>query len=93
MNDRPDDETPKPLRSRAQSSYDASMEARVAVLEEIARNTEKLLERMDARMERMEDRMTKMSEQHSTDIRWLLALGMAATGLICAVMGHGFHWF
>ncbi len=34
-------------------SHSLSMEARVAVLEDIARNTEKLLAKMNARMDRM----------------------------------------
>jgi hypothetical protein len=62
------------------------MEARVAVLEEIARSTEKLLEKMDVRMEKMEDR------QHS-DFKWLLSLGIGATALLLATMAHGFKWF
>jgi len=43
--------------------YTASMEARVAVLEEIARNTEKLLGKMDARMDRMEAHNIQMEER------------------------------
>jgi len=86
MNDRPDNETPKSLPSSAQSSYDASMEARVAVLEEIARNTEKMLERVDARIARIEERQV-------SDVRLLLLLGFGATSFICTLMGHGFHWF
>jgi len=62
------------------------MEARVAVLAEIARRNEKLLQKMDARMEKMEDR------QHS-DFKWLLSLGIGATALLLATMAHGFRWF
>lgn len=66
--------------------YDGGMEARVAVLEEIARNTERLLERMDARMTRIEDRQSR-------DLKWLVGLGLGATFSILVAMAHGFHWF
>ncbi len=62
------------------------MEARVAVLEEIARRNEKLLQKMDVRMEKMEDR------QHS-DFKWLSSLGIGATALLLTTMAHGFRWF
>jgi len=62
------------------------MEARVAVLAEIARRNEKLLQKMDARMEKMEDR------RHS-GFKWLLSLGIGATALLLATMVHGFRWF
>jgi hypothetical protein len=61
------------------------MEARVAVLEEIAKNTRKLLEKMDSRLERLEDRQ-------NADFRWMLGLGIAGTGFLFATMAHGFHW-
>lgn len=66
-------------------SDNGGMEARVAVLEQIARSTEKLLERMDARMTRIEDRQSR-------DLRWLVGLGLAATFAILGAMAHGFHW-
>jgi hypothetical protein len=100
MNDISEQDPAKSLRPQAVSPYDASMEARVAVLEEIARNTEKMLERMDERMGRIEDRMTRiedrmtqMVDRQTADVRWLLVLGIGATGFICALLGHGFHWF
>ncbi len=65
--------------------YDPDMEARVAVLEEIARKTEALLERMDARMTRIEER------EHS-DFMKLLTFGLGATAVLLATMAHGFHW-
>jgi hypothetical protein len=61
------------------------MEARVAVLEQIAKNTEKVLDRLDSRMEHVEDRQ-------SSDFKWLLGMGMAATAFLFAAMAHGFHW-
>jgi len=61
------------------------MEARVAVLKQIAKSNEKLLEKMDARMIKLEDR------QHA-DFMWLLTLGLGATALILGTMAYGFHW-
>lgn len=59
MNDKnPDEDFALPPDSPA--PYSLSMEARVAVLEEIARNTEKLLGKMDARMDRMETHSIQM---------------------------------
>jgi len=68
------------------------MEARVAVLEEIAKNTQKVLERLDSRMDRFETRMERLEDRQNSDFKWLLALGMADTGLVLATMAHGFHW-
>ncbi len=69
------------------------MEARVAVLEQIAKNTEKVLERMDARMDRMETRFDRIEDRQRSDFKWLLGIGMGGTGFLFAVMAHGFHWY
>ncbi len=73
------------LRRSAERQYGFDMEARVAVLEQIAKNTEKVLDRLDSRMEHVEDRQ-------SSDFKWLLGMGMAATAFLFAAMAHGFHW-
>jgi hypothetical protein len=73
------------LPNPANQQYDPSMDARVAVLEEIAKNTAKVLERMDSRLERLEDRQ-------NSDFRWLLGFGIGGTGFLFATMAHGFHW-
>jgi len=74
-------------------AYDRVMEARVAILEEIAQSMKHTLARIDARMVRLEDRQ-------QSDFRWLFGLGLAATAFLLAAdaalfafMGHGFHWF
>jgi len=41
------------LPDPAKRQYDPVMEARVAVLEQIAKNTEKVLEKLDARIDRL----------------------------------------
>ncbi len=74
-----------PLALGVSGPHDTDMEARIAVLEEIARSTEKLLEKMDARMIRIEDRQSR-------DLRWLIGLGLGATALVLGVMAKGFHW-
>ncbi len=61
------------------------MEARVAVLEEIARNTKETLGKIDARLIRVEDRQ-------NTDFRILFAAIITATLGLAALMAKGFHW-
>jgi hypothetical protein len=68
------------------------MEARVAVLEQIARTTTAALERIERRLDAVQ------AEQRS-DFRWLLGImlgGFAAMlggfGAMLGVMAHGFHW-
>jgi hypothetical protein len=72
--------------------YPGDMEARVAVLEQIARSTVASLERIERRLE------TVATEQRS-DFRWLLGMMLGSTGTLLAsfagmlgVMAHGFHW-
>ena len=72
--------------------YPGDMEARVAVLEQIARSTVTSLERIERRLE------TVATEQRS-DFRWLLGMMLGSTGTLLAafagmlgVMAHGFHW-
>jgi hypothetical protein len=73
------------LPGGGQPPYDGGMEARVAVLEQIARNTEKVLDRMDARLLRIED-------EQKADFRILFgALVTVALGL-ASLIAHGFHW-
>jgi hypothetical protein len=58
---------------------------RIAVLEQIVKNQQKLSDKLDARMERSEDR------RHA-DLFLLLTLGPGATALLLGAMAHGFHW-
>jgi hypothetical protein len=80
--------------------YSASMEARVAVLEEIARSTAATLERIERQMDRIDRRIDRLENRIDGNFRWLLGImlggfGMTASGFagILAVMAHGFHWF
>ncbi len=72
--------------------YPASMEARVAVLEQISRTTAATLERIERRLDAV------VTEQRA-DFRWLLGImlgGFTAMlggfGAMLGVMAHGFHW-
>jgi hypothetical protein len=80
------DQTPPHLPYRGEPDYDSGMEGRVAVLEQIAKDTRDVLTRMDTRMDRMEDRQ-------SADFKWLFLLGLGATSFLFAALGHGFRWF
>jgi len=75
------------------------MEARIAVLEQIARTTATALERMDGRMDRIDQRLDMLWGAQRGDFKWLLGMMVAGTGTILAsilgllgVMAHGFHW-
>ncbi len=69
MNDMP--EPTNPLQPGGASAYLSGMEARVAVLEEIARNTAKVLERIEATIAKMDDRMTSMETRLDQRIKGL----------------------
>ncbi len=75
------------------------MEARLAVLEQIAKDMRDMLGRSDARMDRMDsrfdrldDRLSRLEDRQSSDFKWLLGFGIGSTGFLFATMAHGFHW-
>jgi hypothetical protein len=86
------DQTPKSLPQGGEPSYGSSMEARVAVLELIAKETRDMLVRIDSRMDRMENRIERVEDRQSSDFKWLLGFGIGSTGFLFATMAHGFHW-
>lgn len=59
---------------------------RLAVLEEIAKNTKATLERIDRRLDAIET-------NQRTDFRWLLGIILGGYVGLLGVMAHGFHWF
>ena len=95
-----------PIEATGGGRYPASMEARVAVLEQIARTTTAALERIERRLAAMEGRFTAidrrfdaLASEQRADFRWLIGVmlgGFAATiggfGALLGVMAHGFHW-
>ncbi len=82
----------------------ASMEARVAVLEQIAADTRETLREIKEHLLRMEENhrtdfrrletdFRRLEEHQRGDFRLLLSAGAAATMGLGALMAHGFHWF
>ncbi len=86
-----------PVEPGDASRYPAEAEARVAVLEQIARSTAASLERIerrletgfahaDNRMDRLDHRIDAFAAEHHTDFRWLVGVMMGATGTILAAL-------
>ncbi len=73
------------LQPAGSPPYGGGMDARVAVLEEIASSTKETLGRIDARLIRMEDRQ-------STDFRLLFGALIAVALGLSGLMAKGFHW-
>ncbi len=85
-------------------SDSGGMEARVAVLEQIAADTRETLKEIKdhllrleeshkADFRRLEDDFRRVEEHQRGDFRLLLSAGAAATIGLAALMAHGFHWF
>jgi hypothetical protein len=68
------------------------MEARVAVLEQIARTTSASLERIERRLDSMDRRIDVVVTDQRADFRWLLGVMLGGFGAMLGVMAHGFHW-
>ncbi|MGA8194420.1 MAG: hypothetical protein WB902_13715 [Acetobacteraceae bacterium] len=68
------------------------MEARVAVLEQIARTTSAALERIERRLDSMDRRIDVVVTDQRADFRWLLGVMLGGFGAMLGVMAHGFHW-
>jgi len=58
---------------------------RIAVLEQIARNTESVLSELRTDYQ-------QFKSQHHTDFLWLLTFQISSTMLLLGVMAHGFKW-
>jgi len=61
------------------------MPSRVAVLEEIARNTETMLAEIRADIREVRD-------AQRGDFRWMMTVWISGMAALLAVMAHGFHW-
>ncbi|GBQ64851.1 hypothetical protein AA103196_0988 [Ameyamaea chiangmaiensis NBRC 103196] len=85
---------PKPtIDGGDEPPHDSIMQARVAVLEQIAKDTKAPLDRIEKRMDRIDTRFDKFDERHDRDFRLTFgALITTALGL-AALMAKGFHWF
>lgn len=73
-------------------SYDPGMEARVAVLEQIAQATAAAIERLERRIEGLERRIDLLAAEQRADFRGLLGMMLAGFAGMLGVMAHGFHW-
>jgi uncharacterized protein YdhG (YjbR/CyaY superfamily) len=76
------------------------MEARVAVLEQIAVSIDKTLPEIRQDIREMRGEIAEVRRELKSETRWLLSLGLAATAFLLAADGglfaliaHGFHWF
>jgi hypothetical protein len=76
----------------------------VAVLEQIARNTDAGLGRIDHRLDRMDTRFDRIEARQADDLRFLVRLQITLTtltiglmlagfGALGSLMAHGFKWW
>lgn len=72
--------------------YPESMEARVAVLEQIARTTSAALERIERRLDSMDRRIDTVVTDQRADFRWPVGIMLGGFGAMLGAMAHGFHW-
>lgn len=68
-------------------------------MEQIARTTTAVLERLERRFDAADQRMDSIIREQRADFRWLLGVmlgGFTAMlggfGAMLGVMAHGFHW-
>jgi hypothetical protein len=81
-----------PVEPVGGSRYPGDMEARVAVLEQIARTTAASLERIERRMDTIDRCFVGLAAEQRSDFRWLLGMMLGTTGTLLGVMARGFHW-
>jgi hypothetical protein len=88
-----------PIEPVGGGRYPGDMEARVAVLEQIALTTAASLERIERRLDGFDRRFDTLGAAQRRDFRWLLGMMLSTAGMILAaftgllgVMAHGFHW-
>jgi hypothetical protein len=84
---------PHPLEGGAGGGHDGGMEARVAVLEQIAKTTADTLIDIKVEMREIRSDLRAMREKHDVDFRITFAAGTAAVLSVVALMAKGFHWF
>lgn len=76
--------------------YVPAIEPRVAVLEQITKQTHEALIDLRAECRSVRTDLTAelraMRSETRTEFRWLLGLMLSGMGALLAVMAHGFHW-
>lgn len=82
---------------------DGNLEPRVAVLEQIALDTQRALDRMERRFDGLETRLETrfgalerrieaLDKREHTNFLWLLAIMLGGYASMFATMAHGFKW-
>jgi hypothetical protein len=66
--------------------------SRVAVLEQIARETHEAIMDLRAEMRALRGELAALRAEARADYRWLLGITLGGVGALLAVMAHGFHW-
>lgn len=66
--------------------------SRVAVLEQIARNIDAALSRIDGRLIDLHKDMQEIRKAQHDDFRFLITLWLSGVAALLAVMAHGFRW-
>jgi len=80
------DAQPDGLNNVTGDGTSSEMEARVAVLEQIAKDTKEILGEM-------KQDIRDIRQDQRTDFRLLFGALIAATLGLAGLMAHGFHWF
>jgi hypothetical protein len=80
-----------PIEPPPAGDYPSHMEARVAVLEQIAKTTLAAVERLEWRLDVSEAGIRTDLHELRTDYRWLLGTVLAGFAGLLGVMAHGFH--
>ncbi len=92
-----------PVEPGGRGDYPSDMEARVAVLEQIAKSTQATLDRIERRMDALETglraeireiraEMREIRAELQSDFRWLLGIMLGGMAGLLGGMAHGFHW-
>ena len=73
-----------------------NLEPRVAVLEQIALDTQRALDRIERRFDvfegRIETRIVALERRQHTDFLWVLAIMLGGYAGMLGAMARGFHW-
>ena len=72
--------------------YSPGMEARVAVLEEIAVSTKTAINGLRSEIRQFRTEMHQELRSIRSDCRWLLGIMLGGFAGLLGVMAHGFHW-
>lgn len=87
----------QPAEPNSGRSPPPGLEARVAVLEEIAVWTKAAIDRLERRLDGLEDNLTRridrLEDRQIRDFRWLLGFMVSGFAGLATLMARGFHWY